>query len=99
MLHQLTVFQAEDFRDRFAARIIRRSVPVAVKDDVVAVRENALDLGMRVRMGGRDPGDEFPYAFHSVFNERVVLSTWDPRKYGTRSPHRLPAMPACRRRW
>jgi hypothetical protein len=47
---------------------------VAVKDDVVAVRKNPLDLAMRIRMVGYDPVGEFPYTFNSVFDERVVLT-------------------------
>jgi hypothetical protein len=47
---------------------------LAVEDDVVAVREDALDLAVRVRMIGEDPGDELAQALHTVLNERIVLA-------------------------
>src|SRR5271154_6757413 len=47
---------------------------MAVEDDVVPIRENALDLAMRVRMIGLDRGDELAEPFHAVLDKRVVLA-------------------------
>ena len=46
---------------------------MAVEDDVVAVREDAPDLAVRLRMIGAKPGDELAEALHAVLNERIVL--------------------------
>jgi hypothetical protein len=47
-------------------------VPIPVKDDVVAVGKDTLDLAASIRMIRHDPGDELLHAFHPVFDERLV---------------------------
>jgi hypothetical protein len=72
VLDHLAAFQPEDINDGFAARIVRQAVSMAVEDDVIAVREDALDLAVRVRMIGQDPGEELAKPFHA--DERIVLA-------------------------
>jgi hypothetical protein len=47
MLDHLPVFRPVNVNDGFAARTVRQAVPLAVEDDVIPVREDALDLAMR----------------------------------------------------
>ena len=53
MLDHLAVFRPVNVNDGFATRTVRQAVPMAVEDDVIPVREDALDLAMRVRMIGQ----------------------------------------------
>ena len=46
VLDHLAVFQPVDVHYGFAARTVRQAVPLAVEDDVVAVREDASDLAV-----------------------------------------------------
>ncbi len=46
VLDHFAVFPRVDVNDGFAARTVRQSVPMAVEDDVIPVREGALDLAM-----------------------------------------------------
>ena len=73
MFDHLAVFQPVDVDDGLAGRIVRQTVPVAVEDDVVAVREDALDLAVRLRTIGEERGNELAEALHAVLNERIVL--------------------------
>jgi len=74
VLDHLAAFQPEDINDGFAARIVRQAVSMAVEDDVIAVREDALDLAVRVRMIGQDPGEKLAKPLHAVLDERIVLA-------------------------
>src|SRR5277367_3513615 len=74
VLDHLALFPPEDIDDGFAARTVRQAAPVAVEDDVITVREDALDLAMRVRMIGQNPGDELAYALHAVLDEGIMLA-------------------------
>jgi hypothetical protein len=47
---------------------------MAVEDYVIPVREDALDLAMRVWMIGHEPSDELAEPFHAVLDERIVLA-------------------------
>src|SRR5271155_5396519 len=66
VLDHLAVFTPVDVNDGFAARTVRQAVPMAVEDDVIPVREDALDLAMRAPMIGQHPGDELAEPFHAV---------------------------------
>src|ERR1700733_3105430 len=74
VLDDLAAFQPKDVHHRLSARIIGQTVPMIVKDDVVAVGKDTLDLAMSIRMIRHDPGDELLHAFHPVFDERIVLA-------------------------
>src|SRR5271169_6369304 len=78
VLEDLAAFQAEDVHHRLSAGIIGQAVPVTVKDNVVAVGKDTLDLAASVRMIRHDPGNELLYAFHPVFDERIVLAIGAP---------------------
>jgi len=71
VLDDLAAFQAEDVHHRLSARIIGQTVPMRVKDDVVAVDEDTLDLAMSIWMVRYDKGNELLHAFHPVFDERT----------------------------
>jgi hypothetical protein len=43
---------------------------MTVKDNVVAVGKDTLDLAA----GIREPGNDLPQAFHAVFDQRIVLA-------------------------
>jgi hypothetical protein len=47
---------------------------MTVKDNVVAVSKDTLDLVASIRMIRRDPGNQLPQAFHAVFDQRIVLA-------------------------
>src|SRR5271169_2029577 len=74
VLEDLAAFQAEDVHHRLSAGIIGQAVPMTVKDNVVAVSKDTLDLVASIRMIRRDPGNELPQAFHAVFDQRIVLA-------------------------
>src|ERR1700733_12615407 len=74
VLDHLAVFRPVNVNDGFAARTVRQAVPMAVENDVIPVREDALDLAMRVRTIGLHPGDELAEPFHAVLDERIVLA-------------------------
>src|SRR5580693_10045125 len=74
VLDHLAVFPAVDVNDGFAARTVRQAVPTAVEDDVIAVREGALDLAMRIRTIGLHLRDELAESSHAIFDERIVLA-------------------------
>jgi hypothetical protein len=46
---------------------------MTVKDNVVAVSKDTLDLLPSIRMIRRHPGNELPQAFHAVFDQWIVL--------------------------
>src|SRR5258707_8990436 len=71
---RLAAFQAEDVHHRLSAGIIGQAVPMTVKDNVVAVSKDTLDLAASIRMIRHDPGDELLQAFHAVFDQRIVLT-------------------------
>jgi hypothetical protein len=77
VLDDLAAFQAKDVDHRLSTGIIGQAVPMAVKDDVVAVGKDPLDLAMSIRMIRHDKGDELLHAFHPVFDERIVLAIGD----------------------
>ena len=74
MLDHLAVFRPVNVNDGFATRTVRQAVPMAVEDDVIPVREDALDLAMRVRMIGHEPSDELAEPFYAVLDERIMLA-------------------------
>ncbi len=47
---------------------------MTVKDDVVAVSKDTLDLAASIRMIRHDPGNELLHAVHAVFDQRIVLA-------------------------
>jgi hypothetical protein len=47
---------------------------MAVEDDVIPVREDALDLAMCVRTIGLEHSDELAEPVHAVPDERIVLA-------------------------
>ena len=49
-------------------------MPMTVKDNVVAVSKDPLDLAASIRMIRHDPGDELLHAFDAVFDQRIVLA-------------------------
>src|ERR1700737_625473 len=59
---------------RLSAGIIGQAVPVTVKDNVVAVGKDTLDLAASIRMIRHDPGNKLLHAFHAVFDQRIVLA-------------------------
>src|SRR6266404_2899447 len=75
VLDDLAAFQAEDVHHRLSAGIIGQAMPVTVKDNVVAVRKDTLDLAASIR----EPGNDLPQAFYAVFDQRIVLAIGGPR--------------------
>jgi len=67
------------FHHRLAAGIIGQAVPMAVKNDVVAVGKDTLDLAASIRMRRQDPGKELLQALDAVFDQRIVLAIGGPR--------------------
>jgi hypothetical protein len=59
VLDDLAAFQAKDVHHRLSARIIGQAVPMTVKDHVVAVGKDTLDLAMSIRMVRPDPVGDF----------------------------------------
>ena len=49
MLEDLPAFQAKDVHHRLSAGIIGQATPMTVKDDVVAVSKDTLDLVASIR--------------------------------------------------
>jgi hypothetical protein len=74
VLDGLAAIQAKDIHHRLPAGIIGQAVPMTVKDDVVAVGKDTLDLAVSVRMIRHHPGNELLHSFHPVFDERIVLA-------------------------
>src|ERR1700730_11641079 len=70
VLDDLAAFQAEDVHHRLPAGIIGQAVPMTVKNNVIAVSKDTLDLAA----GTREPCNDLPQAFHAVFDQRIVLA-------------------------
>src|SRR5271155_2693618 len=47
---------------------------MTVKNNVIAVSKDTLDLAV----GVREPGSDLPQAFHAVFDQRIVLKIGGP---------------------
>src|SRR5882757_6242568 len=60
VLEDLAAFQAEDVHHRLSAGIIGQAVPMNVKDNVVAVGKDTLDLVVGIWTIRRDPANELP---------------------------------------
>src|SRR3984893_2824563 len=78
VLEDLAAFQAEDVHHRLAAGIIGQAVPMTVKDDVVAVSKDTLDLAAGIRMIRHDPGNELLNAGHAVVDQWIMLAIGEP---------------------
>src|ERR1700722_4520253 len=70
VLDDLAAFQAEDVHHRLSAGIIGQAVPMTVKDNVVTVSKDTLDLTASIR----EPVSDLPQAFRPVFDQRIVLA-------------------------
>src|ERR1700730_9004788 len=98
VLEDLAAFKAEDFHHRLSAGIVRQTMPMAVKDDVVAVGKDVLDLAASIRMIRHDPGHELLHAFHAVFDQRIVLAIGGSSVSRKASSTRPSNRAFCRRR-